>query len=746
MIFRHEKPCDCVVRGFTLRHALMGSLLMGLLSDGAYAHSINAGESHIQEMEAVRVLGTAEEELKQSLGVSIITAEDIIMRPPANDLSEIIRNEPGVNLTGASASGTYGNQRQIDIRGMGPENTLVLIDGKPVNSRNGVRMGRNGERDTNGDTNWVPADEIERIEIIRGPAAARFGSGAAGGVVNIITRKPGDRMSGTLTTYLNHPENSDAGSTKRLGVNLSGPLTDRLSFRLYGSMAKTDADSSSINADATVDGSYAAGREGMRNRDVNALLHWDINAEHSLEFETGYGRQGNIYVGEYPVGVADQAFVDGLVDSGAEVRRAYRKTASVTHRGKWGALGDSRLLFQYEGARNMDCIKGTSGKAEGSCSSPLVFNESNLKTYFGNGELHTPLRLAGRDQVLTSGFEFLSENLDDPSAIQQAGATGTVGTDSKASATSFAFYLEDNIEVTPSLILTPGVRYDHHSQFGNNVSPSLNLTYDLSSEITLKGGIARTFKAPNLYQSNPNYWYETRGNGCPVGVPGPCYVQGNADLNPEVSVNKEIGVQWNNHRGWNASMTYFRNDYKNKIVAEMFTQTAIDYTSYRYYQWHNAGKAVIQGLEGNVTIPLLGESGERLKLMNNFTWMFENKSKETGQPLSIIPKYTINSTLLWHVTPELAAQATATFYGRQKPRTVTETGADATGDALDSISPYAIFGLSANYRVNKHYSIGLGINNLFDKTIKRASNTSSAGAYTYNEVGRMYYLTASMSF
>ncbi|WP_327019929.1 TonB-dependent receptor plug domain-containing protein, partial [Klebsiella quasipneumoniae] len=75
----------------------------------------------------------------------------------------------------------------IDIRGMGPENTLILIDGVPATSRNSVRYSWRGERDTRGDSNWVPAEMVERIEVLRGPAAARYGSGAAGGVVNIIT-------------------------------------------------------------------------------------------------------------------------------------------------------------------------------------------------------------------------------------------------------------------------------------------------------------------------------------------------------------------------------------------------------------------------------------------------------------------------------------------------------------------------------------------------------------------------------
>ncbi len=159
-------------------------VISSLLAPNAFA------EESEQDTETMIVRSTAEEALKQQPGVSIITAEDIAKQPPVNDLSDIIRKMPGVNLTGNSASGSRGNNRQIDIRGMGPENTLILIDGVPVTSRNAVRYSWRGERDTRGDSNWVPAEMVERIEVLRGPAAARYGSGAAGGVVNIITKRP----------------------------------------------------------------------------------------------------------------------------------------------------------------------------------------------------------------------------------------------------------------------------------------------------------------------------------------------------------------------------------------------------------------------------------------------------------------------------------------------------------------------------------------------------------------------------
>ncbi len=155
---------------------------------------------------------------------------------------------PGVNLTGNSSSGQRGNNRQIDIRGMGPENTLILVDGKPVSSRNSVRYGWRGERDSRGDTNWVPADQVERIEVIRGPAAARYGNGAAGGVVNIITKQAGAETHGNLSVYSNFPQHKAEGASERMSFGLNGPLTENLSYRVYGNIAKTDSDDWDINA------------------------------------------------------------------------------------------------------------------------------------------------------------------------------------------------------------------------------------------------------------------------------------------------------------------------------------------------------------------------------------------------------------------------------------------------------------------------------------------------------------------
>ena len=242
--------------------------------------SLLAGFAHAETAENTAELGTvyvtAERQLQQSLGVSKISAQDLEKQPVVNDISELVRTMPGVNLTGNTATGQRGNKRQIDIRGMGPENTLILIDGRPATSRNAERISMRGERNTRGDSNWVPAEAIDSIEVIRGPAAARYGSGAMGGVVNIVTKKITNEFSGSVNYYTNQPQDDEEGATNRVGFNLSGPIVkDVLSFRIYGSANKTDADDANINA--TTGNADAAGVEGVRNKDIAGRLHWKIS-------------------------------------------------------------------------------------------------------------------------------------------------------------------------------------------------------------------------------------------------------------------------------------------------------------------------------------------------------------------------------------------------------------------------------------------------------------------------------------
>ncbi|WP_454787112.1 siderophore enterobactin receptor FepA [Klebsiella quasipneumoniae] len=699
---------------------------------------------------------TAAEQNLQAPGVSTITADEIRKRPPARDVSEIIRTMPGVNLTGNSTSGQRGNNRQIDIRGMGPENTLILIDGKPVTSRNSVRLGWRGERDTRGDTSWVPPEMIERIEVIRGPAAARYGNGAAGGVVNIITKKTGDEWHGSWNTYMNAPEHKDEGSTKRTNFSLSGPLGGDFSFRLFGNLDKTQADAWDINQGHQSErtGIYAdtlpAGREGVKNKNIDGLVRWEFAPMQSLEFEAGYSRQGNLYAGDTQNTNSNDLVKENY---GKETNRLYRNTYSVTWNGAWDNGVTTSNWAQYERTRNSRKGEGLAGGTEGIFNSNQ-FTDIDLADVMLHSEVSIPFDYLV-NQNLTLGSEWNQQRMKDKASNTQALSGGEIpGYDSTgrspySKAEIFSLFAENNMELTDTTMLTPALRFDHHSIVGNNWSPSLNLSQGLWDDFTLKMGIARAYKAPSLYQTNPNYILYSKGQGCYASQDG-CYLQGNEDLKAETSINKEIGLEFKRD-GWLAGVTWFRNDYRNKIEAG-YAPVYQNGKGTDLYQWENVPKAVVEGLEGTLNVPV----SETVNWTNNITYMLQSKNKETGDRLSIIPEYTLNSTLSWQVRDDVSLQSTFTWYGKQEPKKYNYKGQPVTGSEKNEVSPYSILGLSATWDVTKYVSLTGGVDNVFDKRHWRAGNAQTtggatgtmygAGAETYNESGRTWYMSVNTHF
>ena len=718
----------------------------------AFSHA--AEEKAAEQAEVDTVYVTAEKQLQQSLGVSRISKDDIDKRPAVNDISEFVRTMPGVNLTGNTATGQRGNKRQIDLRGMGPENTLILIDGKPVNSRQSERISMRGERNTRGDSNWVPVEEIESITVLRGPAATRYGSGAMGGVVNIVTKKVSKEFKGQVNLYANQPQDSKEGATRRIGFNLSGPIIqDTLGFRIYGNLNKTDADAADINAGHGNDS--AAGVEGVRNKDIAGRLQWKISPAQTLILDSSYSRQGNIYNGDTQNSNPRSALVNSLADGKAETARLYRSAYSLTHDGAW-EWGDTKNVISYERTVNSHLPEGLAGGPEGSYTG-LDFVQSRLKNLRFSSEANIPFKL-GVDNVLTVGAEFTDSKLDDPASNSQGfkdqgktdvfdGISAVRG--GKASQRNWAAYVEDNISLTDKTHLIPAIRFDHNSDSGSNWSPALNFSHQIGENWLVKGGIARAYKAPNLYQTNPDFILYTRGQGCPIDAPGSvrCYYMGNNNLKPETSINKEIGLEFNKN-GWQASATYFHNAYRNKIVIGENIIATSNIGNW-LLQWENTPKATISGIEGNLVIPL----HDTLKWSNNFTYMYKSEDYQ-GNPLSLVPKHTINSTLSWTPNERFDANLTFTHYGRTKPRGVAINRLERDGNLRAGVTPltsehnqtqvgsYGIWGINAGYNWNKRVAVRGGVSNLFNKKLYR----TTAGAQTYNEHGRAFYGSLKVSF
>lgn len=727
-------------------------LTAGLLSFAAQAQTTAEPEDSGDLVALDTVVLSAEDQIKQALGVSNISAEDIAKQPIVNDIAQIIRKQPGVNLTGTTASGSYGNNRQIDIRGMGPENTLILIDGKPVNSRSSAMMGRSGERDTKGDSNWVPAEMVEKIEVIRGPAAARYGSGASGGVVNIITKRPTEATGAINLTY-NIPQSNKEGSGQRANFMFARPIGENLTLRLNGNYNRTNPDDPDINTSEIPEDERAAnpaGRSGTINKDIGALLSWTPVEGHKLDFDFAFSRQSSVYTGEAENSNAAVGTPGSVPEQllGTESRVLHRRNMSITHEGEY-AFGKSFSYLQWENTRNASVGIGQAGSGTGQPNTTEKttnkLDSINLKS-----EWVLPFAIYGRDQSLTLGAEARYEKLEDPRNFGRS-PTGVelpnVDPDNLTNTLSqktFSLYAESNLYWNDKLTLTPALRYDHNSNFGGGFSPSLNATYDFTHEWQMKVGVGRAFKAPNLYQLNPSYYWNTNGRGCPIDpetgtrIPGPCYVVGDPDLKAEHSVNKEIGFAYNGDSGLTGSMTWFRNDYKNRIAQSRFPISPVGVRP-AILKWENTPEAVVEGLEGNFATPL----GEAFFFNANATYMIQSKEKQTDQPLSLIPKHTINASLDWYARDNLTVTLSATHYGKiEAPTFNTSNGAVYTDPDLRE--SYTLFGLNANWKINDTVTLNGGIDNLFDKKLFRTGRNGDANSY--NEPGRQFYISLNTTF
>lgn len=439
----------------------------------------------------------------------------------------------------------------------------------------------------------------------------------------------------------------------------------------------------------------------------------------------------------------------------------YRRTFGLTHRGEYD-FGTSNSYIQLENTTNTRLCEGTGGSVEGAINNCVDtdgdgtndapgFKTIKTRNITAKSEWLLPMELAGRDSMLTLGAEVRHEKIDDPSSITVT-LPDTItdpdlendpsNRDTQLSQTTIGLYAEANIEWDDRLTLTPGIRFDHNDGFGSNISPSLNAEYMVNDQVKVKVGVARAFKAPNVFQLNPGYVYSTMGNGCPyvdgVRLGGPCYVVGNPDLDAEISINKEIGISYEGDNDLTASLTWFHNDYDNKIYSGQIQENP-DATTNRLFRWENTGPAVIEGIEGNFATPI----GETLSLNTNFTYMIDSKIKATGQPLSLVPDYTINASLDWQMRDDLLFLLSATHYGPIKPSAVSITTGGVTEDPNER-GGYTLWNLGMKWDVSESAQLSAGVTNLFDKQIYRTE--TSAGSNTFNEPGRAVYIGLNATF
>ncbi len=633
----------------TFTPAIKAGLLAQLIAAACPVMAEDVSEVKEKEDQMVVTASAIEQNLRDApASISVITREDL-QKKPVQNLKDVLKDVPGVQITNES-----DNRQGVSIRGLGSGYTLILVDGKRVNSRNAVF------RHNDFDLSWIPAESIERIEVVRGPMSSLYGSDALGGVVNIITRKVGTKWHGTLSADTTVQEHRDRGDSGNGNFFASSPLVDDLlGVKVYGALGKRQKDQAS-----SASGSTGQPRiEGYTSRNANVEFSLTPDKDQDMTFGYGLDRQDR-----------DSDTLDK--------NRIERENYSLGHNGRWGLM-NTELRFYGENIENKNAETITS------------------KNNSLDGKVVIPL--GDYNQFLTFGGEYRNDKLEDGVNMKNGGST---------QANQYALFLEDEWRIFENLALTGGVRMDDHENYGVNWSPRAYLVYNATDSVTLKGGWASAFKAPSLLQLSPD-WQS-------ASCRGSCNVVGSKDLKAETSESVEFGLYYAGQEGLledvTASSTVFQNDIDdmitvirtaNRNLAPTYQNfVGFDASGNPIFRYYNVNKARIRGLETELGLPL----SDTLNLRLNYTYNDARDLSNGGnKPLSELPFHTSNATVDWKPLEDWSFYISANYKG--KSRTVTDGNATPGG--------YTIWNTGGSYQLSKAVKIRAGVLNLTDKDLNR---------------------------
>ena len=605
--------------------------------------------------------------------VTVVTGKELRERP-VQDLASAVEATPGIQLTGLGLG-----RRGISIRGMQPDHSLILVDGMRINGSASAIQHSDYE------LGWVPAEAIERVEVVRGPMSSLYGSEALGGVVNIITRDATDQWRGSFSALGTLTEHGRGGNGYATGFYAGGPLVPGvLGLNLWGAFqGRTELpDPANPALSLLTDQKAFTG---------NARLSWTPDAQQRIDFSYGAGREErwrNI------AGAATRPPAPPAPDYRSQ-DDVWRQRISLAHEGEWD-WGSSRVRL-YSAILDRDNTRDD-GRAP---AGPHRFVDT-----VGDAQLSfSPV--AGHK--ITLGAEARHEWLKDPSV----NATG------KADQTHYAAFVQDEIAFADRWELVVGSRFDHHQEFGLHASPRAYLLHRFDDALTFKAGIGAGFKAPTLKQLSPGY----RGEGCNRG----CIVVGDPSLEPETNLSFEAGLEYSQGI-WSARAMVFQNDLENLL--EIYNTGRVE--GLPIYSYRNVNKARIRGVELGGGVELPGD----LRLDANYTYL-DPVDRTTGLRLLERSRHAFNATLGWSPLEGLTTSLRLQYLG---PQDYTVTAAGGIQRRRERPG-YMLVSAYGDYAVNERVSLQFGVENITDVRVD-----ADAGANAFVDEGRRYFLGVRTTF
>ena len=415
--------------------ALLGAVAFG------FTVSATAQTASIEEtkLDTIIVNGSRLDQTMTEIGssVSVITRDDL-EELGVDFALDAIATAPGVTV---NQNGAFGGNASVRIRGASNDQTLVLIDGVPVNDPTGTGGGYNFA--------YLDTDTIERIEVLKGPQSTLWGSDAIGGVVSITTKRPTEGLSGTVF--------GEYGSfnTLRGGASISN-ANEIGDFRLAATGLTTDGISKADEANGNSED------DGYDSQTVSAKGGLNLPASVRLQTSLMWSDAESEY-DSYAFGA------QGSVADGDEVTNSETLSGNITLK---APLFDGRL-------ENLVQIGYADIERE---------NTSNgVQSYFTEGD-RVLFRYQGTFAINDTNTLAFGTEREETSANEQESSIDSL----------FALY---EFKPVDSLTLTGGIRVDDHETFGSETTGRVAAAWTATDQLTFKASWGQGFKAPSIFQS-----------------------------------------------------------------------------------------------------------------------------------------------------------------------------------------------------------------------------------------------------
>ena len=569
---------------------LLASLLPGL----ALADTLEIANNIV-----ISATQTAHSELSAPASVSVVTREELEKRP-VHTLADAIKYLPGTQISPASS---YGRQ-EIKLRGMDSDYTLLLINGRRVNSREALTSNYANDFDLSS----IPMAAIERIEVIRGPMSSLYGADALGGVVNVILRQPSGTPQAGIGYLYEHPTEGESGDRHRASGYLGGALVDNV---LLGNLILESTDQAAWRSEQSVFPNTDATEKRQAGSALGALS-WLVDEQQTVDLDMSYRSDDR-----------KATWNNSGVSFPTNLQEMERWTLGLSHTGNWDAL-ETRVRYYHEDVELMDDseLMTTLRGGKGNVSQINDTLDGQLSGLLGNHRL-----TAGGELRRTELAH--SQNLGSEVRVDQQ-----------------ALYLQDEFSLG-ALDITLGGRWDDHDSFGGEFSPRVYGVYNLTGHWVIKGGAGKAFKAPSIYQLDDNYSV--------LACRGMCSLVGNPDLKPETATSYELGTLYQDDR-LEAGVMFFANDIEDMIYTDSWR------AGYRpsLMTYSNVDKARIRGyeLQGRYALnPAIG-------LRANYTYA-DSENRDSGETLRNTPRHLANVGIDWQATAKLGANLDYQYTGSQ---------------------------------------------------------------------------------